>query len=142
MSRRRPRPDWRVAFMAAIDAHRPHPFAWGKHDCGILAADCIKAVTGRDIAKNIRGHYRCQQTAAAFLAMCGYRSSLHVVARHFPRIPIAFARAGDIAVVRTEQGPALAPVMGAEIAAYRADGVLGVLPLEAATFAFRIQAEE
>lgn len=130
---------WRPAFIAAIDAHRPHPFAWGTHDCAILAADCIRAVTGRDPAKNFRGHYDSAETATAFLAMCGYVTAVDALARRFAEIHPSQAIVGDIAVIKTRQGPATAPVMGAELAAYARNGTLGAVPLADAVRAFRIE---
>jgi hypothetical protein len=132
-------PDWRPAFVAAIDAHRPFPFTWGRHDCGILTADCIKSVTGLDIARNFRGHYRCRATGAAFVAMCGYETAVDVVAKRFRAIHPSEAIVGDVAVVPTRRGPALAPVMGAELAAYAPNGVLGAVPLAMARQAFRVE---
>lgn len=132
-------PDWRVRFAAAIDAHRPFPFEWGKHDCGILTADCIKAVVGIDIAKNFRGRYKDADSADTFLRMCGYRSIIEVVGKHFRRIPAGRAMMGDVAVLRTSLGPALAPVMGSSLAVFSPDRGLGIVSLTEATMAFRIE---
>ena len=133
------RDGWRSAFAAAIEVHRPFPFTWGAHDCAILSADCIKAVTGLDLARNFRGHYDTKESAAAFLAMCGYESAVDVVAARFTAIHPSQAVAGDIAVIKTRHGPATAPVMGAELAAYAKDGRLGAVPLSEAVQAFRIE---
>jgi hypothetical protein len=130
---------WRPAFIAAIDAHRPHAFGWGSHDCAILTADCILAVTGMDPAENFRGRYDSAESAKAALAEAGFDTAVDVVAQHFAEIHPSQAIVGDIAVIPTRQGPATAPVMGAELAAYAGNGILGAVPLADAVRAFRIE---
>ena len=39
------------------------PFAWGKHDCALFAADGIQAITGTDIAAAFRGKYTDEASA-------------------------------------------------------------------------------
>lgn len=129
---------WRPAFVAAIDAHRGHAFVWGEHDCAILAADCVLAVTGIDPAEPFRGRYATKKEAAAVLAEAGYETAVAVVAGRFREIHPSQAVVADIAVVATRQGPALAPVIGAELAVYAPAGI-GAVPLAEAKRAFRIE---
>jgi len=46
-----------------LHERRSQPFAWGKHDCCLFAADGIKAFTGTDIASDFRGKYNDQASA-------------------------------------------------------------------------------
>lgn len=130
---------WRAAFVAAIDAHRPFPFAWGTHDCAILTADCILAVTGEDVAVGLRGRYDSARSGAALLAARGQESAADLLADRFAEIHPSQAIAGDVAVIKTRHGPATAPVIGADLAAYAPAGTLGAVPLTAAIRAFRIE---
>ena len=132
-------PKWRTAFNAAIEAHRPEPFAWGTHDCGILTADCIKALLGVDIAYRLRGRYDSALSAKKVLNRHGFRSAEAVVAKRFKRVPASQAQTGDIAVVKGPMGMALAPVSGAELCVYGDDGVFGMVPLSDALRAYRIE---
>ena len=56
----------------------------------------------------------------------------------FPEIPPALARMGDLAVVETAEGPALAVVGGAVVLAPAPERGLLLLPLAAAITAFKV----
>ena len=43
------------------------PFAWGKHDCALFAADGVEAMTGVDIGADFRGKYTDQPGAMALI---------------------------------------------------------------------------
>jgi cell wall-associated NlpC family hydrolase len=46
---------WPEDLHAFIEARKSEPFAWGKNDCCIFAADAILAMTGIDVAADYRG---------------------------------------------------------------------------------------
>lgn len=50
-----------------IAANRFTPFVWGKFDCCLMVADCMKAMTGEDFAQDYRGKYSDQDGAMAVL---------------------------------------------------------------------------
>lgn len=131
--------NWRPTFLSVITAHRPHPFEWGLHDCAILSADAVFAVTGLDLAATYRGHYSTKQGAREILLAHGHQTAVDPVAMRFQEIHPSQCVVGDLAVVETRYGPATAPVVGAELAAYSRAGVLGSVPLSAAKRAFRIE---
>ena len=110
------RDDWLVAFFAALHKHSTAPFTWGEHDCAMLSADCIEAVTGRDLAEPFRGKYDSEASGKAILKEHKLRSAISIVSKVFKKIPASQAQVGDIAVVKTEDGLALAPVIGSELA--------------------------
>lgn len=51
-------PQWDTVLLPAFLASRKgQPFAWGKNDCCLFAADAVQAITGVDIAADFRGKY-------------------------------------------------------------------------------------
>lgn len=133
---------WRPAFFAAITAHRPFPFAWGEHDCALLTADCIVAVTGLDLAAPFRGRYATEEQSRAVLAEVGYENTAAILAAHFNEIHPSRAIVGDAAVIRTPHGPAVAPVVGSELVVFSPDGPMGLVSRSTAVRAFRIEIRE
>ena len=59
---------WPKLLAAFIVSRRAMPFEWGKNDCGLFAADAILAMTGVDLAAEIRGTYSTEAEANAALA--------------------------------------------------------------------------
>jgi hypothetical protein len=135
---------WRTALYEAIDAHRPYPFEWGAHDCALLTADCIKAVTGLDLAAPFRGRYRTQTQSIEALRAAGYRDPAAILVKHFREIAPAHAIVGDAAMVPTSRRrqTAVAPVVGAEVVVFSPGGPMGLISLAEATRAFRIEIGE
>lgn len=130
---------WRSGLNGVLDRYRAEPFAWdGRHDCGMFFADAIEAMTGVDIAAPLRGKYRSKAGAFRALRNLGFEDHVDYVASILPAIDNpAMARAGDGAVVATEDGPALAIVTGPMIACYAPSG-LGFLPFGSAVRAFKV----
>ncbi len=73
-------------------AHRLHelvlerhdqPFAWGIRDCCLWAADAVHAVTGRDLASDLRGSY------------WSARQAVRVVRNAGGMVPMLTARLGE-----------------------------------------------
>lgn len=99
-----PRPaDWPLRLAAAIEAARNKPFAWGTHDCAMMAADVILATTGRDPAADWRATYADEAGAEAVIAPHGNLGGLleHVMVDFGGReCPPAFAQRGDLALVQ------------------------------------------
>jgi hypothetical protein len=87
------------------------PFAWGKHDCALFAADGIRTITGVDIAANFRGKYSDEAGAMAAIkeiaggstvadaaAWCAQKYSL----MEWPK-PL-FAQRGDLVIFQAPTG--------------------------------------
>lgn len=114
------------------------PFQWGKHDCALFAAGAVKAQTGKDPARGLRGRYSTVSGAMKHLRKLGYTSLGDLAGAQFQEIPPAFAQVGDIAVVHDDAATeALGVVQGERIYVLRPDG-LGLVPLMSARRAFRV----
>lgn len=46
--------NWAYALGAYINSIHKTPFGYGRHDCGVLAAGCIKALSGADVLPDIK----------------------------------------------------------------------------------------
>jgi len=136
------RESWRVDFFAAIERHRWHAFEWGAHDCSILTADAIEALTGEDLAQRFRGRYTTREEADELLRSFGFDSPIAVLATRFDEVHPSAAIVGDVAIVPTRWGPATAPIAGAEIVVFSPGGPLGLAPISEAVRAFRIEIRE
>lgn len=130
-------PGWRAALAVEVEVHRRRPFAWGSEDCALFAADCVRAMTGVDLAEALRGRYRSQKGAGRVLAAAGFGNVAELLAASLNEIPPAFAGVGDLAVIAGPAGPSVGIVIGGLIAARAADGIASV-PLARASQAFRI----
>jgi hypothetical protein len=100
------------SYHAFLLARAEEPFAWGKNDCALFAADGILAITGTDIASDFRGKYSDERSAfAAIKSIAGgttvadaaaYCAGKHGLAElKFPLM----AQRGDLVVF--ENGPNL-----------------------------------
>jgi hypothetical protein len=142
---------WRTALFAALDTHRGCRFTWGAHDCALVAADAVAAMTGEDLASSYRGLYANAAEALALLAEHGVSDAVEVFAARFVEIPVARAGVGDVAAVPAGSNSvsiavdmegvgnlALGVVTGPTIAVMGRRG-LGAVPLATAVRAFRVE---
>lgn len=84
---------------ALIRDRHAERFAWGTHDCAMLAFDAVQTLTGRDPAADLRGTYSNAMGALRTLAMLGGLEAL-CAARFGAPVPIDEAEDGDIALLR------------------------------------------
>lgn len=137
---------WRGRLSATIGRHRREAFSWGVHDCGILAADAVLAMTEVDLAEGFRGTYKDAQSAMKRLRVMGYRSHIEIAERHFREIPPSEASVGDIVAIPIPEASelegdgdlALGVVAGEVVAVYTPAGV-GMVPVVRAVRAFRVE---
>lgn len=131
------RSDWRARLNAYIVSHRATPFGYGTHDCALFAAGAVEAMTGEDMAAAFRGAYDSAEGGLVAMQAAGFESPIALAASRFERIPASLAAVGDIAVVDTENGPAIGVVQGAQIAMVGPSGLM-LVPLTSARLAFRV----
>lgn len=131
-------PDWQARLVIYLHAARLRPFAYGRHDCCLFAADAVDAMTGVDIAAAWRGRYTTLRGGLRVLRRTGLADHVALAAALFPETPPLMAEPGDLAVVPTNAGPALGVVQGEAIYVLGPQG-LGLVSLLSATRAFRIR---
>jgi hypothetical protein len=128
--------DWLPSLVQHITETAHEPFEWGVNDCGKAAARAVEAMTGVDVMKDI-GSYSDFKGAIKELKKKGYKDHVDMVVQLFEEIPISFARVGDLAVVDTEEGPAIGVVQGEYIYVTTRQG-RALVPLLDAQRAFRV----
>jgi hypothetical protein len=128
--------DWPERLAALFAARERVPFTWGQHDCCLFAADAVLAVTGHDLAADLRGTYSTAAEAARVLAGLGGVAGI-AIARAGRVVPTALAQPGDVGLSHHEPSrPALAVWGGT---AWHAAAPVGVvaLPADAVVRAWR-----
>ena len=121
--------DWPERLNAAIMAAGELTFQWGKNDCCLFASNCIKAMTGDDPAKGIRGRYRSEEKALAILKEeGGVEAIVRGKAREFgwKKIPPIEAQRGDVATCKWPEGIAVGVCNGVEVLFVTREGLRGV----------------
>jgi hypothetical protein len=131
-------PEWRARLAGYVSASRRRAFAYGSFDCALFAAGAVEVQTGVDLRRQLAGRYTTKIGAARVLRRNGFADPAEVAAALLPPIPVAAARQGDVATIRTGAGVALAVVGGPHLLAARAGSGLIALPLTAAVAAFRV----
>lgn len=63
--------DWPRRMHAVLEAARRSDFAWGEHDCALMAIDVVDAMCGTQIAGMWRGRYKTARGAAGLLRRRG-----------------------------------------------------------------------
>lgn len=129
-------PDWQARLTDYVVQMMRADFRPGQADCALFAAGAVKAVTGEDHARGHRG-YRTIAEGMRKLRRAGFEDHVALVASILPEIAPAFAQVGDVAVIETDEGPALGVVQGEMIYCLRPDG-MGLVPLLSAVRAFRV----
>ena len=137
--------DWPARLRRFLEDRKRTPFAWGRNDCCLFAADAVLAITGTDAAAAWRG-YRTARGAATRLDRHGGVAGLmrEAAAAHgWAEILPAFARRGDV-VLLVHPAPrhavdalGIVDLSGRRAAVPDADG-LAAVPLIQAVTAWRI----
>ena len=114
------------------------PFELGRCDCSLWVADWVRKRVGIDLAEDFRGQYRTRAEYLRLLIPMG--NLVRVVARRMESIGAesiapADARPGDIGIIATSDGPALA-IRGPD--GWRAKIGDDLAGSDHATFAWRI----
>lgn len=128
--------DWPQRLNNLILARHAQPFAWGANDCCIFAADVVYALTGVDHAAELRGRYRSAAGAARVLRERGGVQGIATAALGDPISPL-MAQRGDVVMVPSEHGEALAVCIGATCVVPGPRG-LATVRMSAALAAWRV----
>lgn len=114
--------DWPSRLAAFIDGQRARPFVWGQSDCCLFVADAITAMTGVDVAKRWRGAYVDEKSARRVMRNYGGVSGIATTALGQPK-PSLFGGRGDVVLIDTPTGEALALHLGNSVVAQAANGL-------------------
>jgi hypothetical protein len=102
------KPDWERLLGQFLLDRRFQPFVKGTQDCSMLACDAILAITGTDIAADVRGKYTTKEEADALLNQLTNGSDFmayvaHIAATYeIPEVPLLLARRGDCVIFTHE----------------------------------------
>ncbi len=129
--------DWRQRLIEYLGKASRQPFVEGEHDCALFLANGVRAMTGQDFAAPYRGRYTTTKCGMRILKKAGFDDHIDLAAHHLVERPVAMARAGDGAVVPTDDGPALGIVQGEGVYVLGPSG-MGVVPLTTAVRAFKV----
>ena len=131
-------PDWQQRLSDWLASVSRQAFEPGVHDCALFAAGGVLAVTAIDLGETFRGQYRSEKAGRALLREAGFDGPEALAAFWLPEWPdVRMARAGDVAVVGTERGPALGLFQGRAIYTPGLTGLM-LLPRGEALRAFRV----
>lgn len=134
--------DWQTRLSAYLQAASFRPFEYGVQDCGLFVAGAVEAMTGVDVAAELRGRYRTRGQAFDRIRELTGRGSMIAVADFVARryrlvlIPPLSAQRGDAVQDRSGRLGIVA-MHGWEILTPYKDGLLR-LPLGYAARAWRI----
>ncbi len=139
------RGDWQSSLSAYLVNCAHRPFRYGALDCGLFIAGAIEAMTGDDVAWELRGTYRTRREAFDRIKNLAGAATMAAVADYIasefniPEIPILKAQRGDPVQLHTGRRSSLGIVAmhGTEILTPSAAGILR-LPLSLAVRAWRI----
>lgn len=98
------------------------PFAWGVNDCCLFAADAVLALTGKDVAADVRGSYSDALGAARIIDARGGLSAIATAALGASVLPV-FAAVGDVVLLLNEGREMLAICNGTSAVAPGPDGM-------------------
>lgn len=129
---------WEQALVTSTASKLRTVWAWGEHDCIIFAADCIKAMTGQDLAEEFRGQYDNEAEAWALLGSIGYEDLGALVSSRLPEIKPRDAMRGDVVLMAGEEGDFVAICDGLTAVGPRAPRGINHNPMTAAKRAWRV----
>lgn len=131
-------PDWQPRLHAWLRRVRTCPIRPGHHDCCLFGAGAIEAQTGIDIAAPWRGRYTTFAGGRRILRRAGHADHVALIAATLPEAHVSTALDGDIAIVPTEDGDAVAVVQGAVVYVMALDGRIGMAPMAPVQRLFKV----
>lgn len=114
--------NWPARLAEFVEARRERAFSWGESDCCLFVCDAIEAMTGTDPGARWRGLYQTEKGARRILRDNGGVAGLATLILGQP-VASALAGRGDVVLIDTPGGEALALCTGANIAAQGIGGI-------------------
>ncbi len=121
--------DWPTRLAEFIEARRERAFSWSESDCCLFVCDAIEAMTGTDPGARWRGLYASEKGARRVLRDNGGVAGIATLVLGSP-VPIALAGRGDVVLIDTPHGEALAICLGVVVAGQGPDGIQFLLASE------------
>lgn len=115
-------PDWPQRLSLALEQRRSTPFAWGRNDCAIFAADMIATITGRDFAIAFRGRYKTKAGSTKMLRAHGWSDLSDLADAHLRRRAGRPTR-GDVVLYAGRHGAFLGIYWSGQVYGPGAEGV-------------------
>ena len=97
-----------------------------------------QAQTGVDLAAPYRGRYTTYAGGRRVLRKAGYDDHVALIAAHLPEAHVSEALPGDIAIVPTEDGPAVGVVHGVAVYVLHPTGQLSFVPMDPVQHLFKV----
>ena len=131
--------DWKPRLIAYLAAKAPLVIEPGVHDCALFPAGAVEAMTGVDLAAPYRGRYTTFAGGRRVLRRDGYADHMALIAAHLPEAHVSTALTGDIAILPTEDGPAVGVVGDGGVAYVLApSGGLALCPMAPVQRLFKV----
>lgn len=108
--------NWPDILAEQIKAAETRPFSFGEHDCLMFAANVVLAMTGKDVAANLRGDYHDERSAIEALRFFGTLHDVAIACFGEPVDP-KFAQRGDVVMLLRDGRESLAICEGARACA-------------------------
>ena len=119
--------NWPAALHRFLLDKESRAFEWGLNDCCLFTCDGILAITGCDLAGDLRGTYTDAISARCTVKELGGVESIadnRCKSKGWPRIAVPFAGRGDVVCVDMAHGPTLGICTGALSAFAGKDGTI------------------
>lgn len=131
-------PNWRSRLYNLISESESTPFKYGTHDCAIFAGKIVEAITGEDHYTVFEGKYKTGKGGFRKLkAATGFANHIDLITSTYEKIPVAFAREGDLGFVDTDEGDSVVTMLGSFAAGLGGDGIVR-FPIEQVKTAFKV----
>jgi len=128
--------DWTERLWQTINFWQDKPFEYGVNDCCLFAARCADATSGSSWVEDLESRYHDTRSALRYLKDSGGIEAATTERLGEP-VPRLQARRGDVCLVETPDGRALAVCVGASVVVPGASGLI-TKPLREVIKAWRI----
>jgi len=129
-------PDWQLRLDALVTERLKVPFTWGNNDCALFAADAVLAMTGHDLASDMRDHRSARQALETIRRHGGLPAI--VTSALGPSCAAGAARQGDVVALMEGKHVGLAICIDSEMAVGPSRRGLVMLPMAKALCSWRV----
>lgn len=132
--------DWPERLYNVIGAAKKIGFIWGEQDCAIFVFDCVKAMTGVDHMKELRGKYNSRRSCdEAFEKIEGTDTLLAFGDKCFEnRVSLTRAQRGDVVLLIINSIEAFGIVIGGHAAFLELKKGIQLVPVGDCSCAWRV----